>query len=132
MERQNEWNRIQKKSVSLVNMIVIVALQYVLSVSAVVAIVQKNLNAQIGVNMWFFLISSIASSIIGSAADSWFADTKLGRWFYKKVDDVASWASKKLGLKVLQNEDNWRKKYPNVAKKIDNLEARILELEKEK
>ena len=97
-----------------------------------VAIVQKNLNAQIGVNMWFFLISSIASSIIGSAADSWFADTKLGRWFYKKVDDVASWASKKLGLKDLQNEDNWRKKYPNVAKKIDNLEARILELEKEK
>jgi hypothetical protein len=104
----------------------------VLSVSAVVAIVQKNLNAQIGVDMWFFLISSIASSIIGSAADSWFADTKLGRWFYKKVDDVASWASKKLGLKVLQNEDNWRKKYPNVAKNIDDLEARILELEKEK
>jgi hypothetical protein len=98
----------------------------------VVAIVQKNLNFQIGVDMWFFLISSIASSIIGSAADSWFADTKLGRWFYKKVDDVASWASKKLGLKVLQNEDNWRKKYPNVAKKIDDLEARILELEKEK
>ena len=97
-----------------------------------VAIVQKNLNAQIGVDMWFFLISSIASSIIGSAADSWFADTKLGRWFYKKVDDVASWASKKLGLKVLQNEDNWRKKYPNVAKNIDDLEARILELEKEK
>ena len=93
---------------------------------------QKNLNAQIGVDMWFFLISSIASSIIGSAADSWFADTKLGRWFYKKVDDVASWASKKLGLKVLQNEDNWRKKYPNVAKNIDDLEARILELEKEK
>ena len=53
--------------------------------------------------MWFFLISSIASSIIGSAADTWFADTKLGRWFYKKVDDVASWASKKLGLKILQN-----------------------------
>ena len=79
--------------------------------------------------MWFFLVSSIASSIIGSAADSWFADTKLGRWFYKKVDDVASWASKKLGLKILQNEDSWRKKYPNVAKKIDDLEARIQQLE---
>ena len=79
--------------------------------------------------MWFFLISSIASSIIGSAADSWFADTKLGRWFYKKVDDVASWASKKLGLKILQNETNWRNKYPNVAIKIDDLEARIKQLE---
>ena len=56
--------------------------------------------------MWFFLISSIASSILGSAADSWFADTKAGSWFYKKVDDVASCASKKLGLKVLKDEDN--------------------------
>ena len=79
--------------------------------------------------MWFFLISSIASSIIGSAADTWIADTKLGRLFYKKVDDVASWASKKLGLKILQNETNWRNKYPNVAKKIDDLEARIKQLE---
>ncbi len=81
--------------------------------------------------MWFWLISSIAGSILGSAADTWFADTKLGRWFYKKVDDVASWASKKLGLKVLQDENNWRKKYPNVSKKIDDLEARIKKLEGE-
>ena len=81
--------------------------------------------------MWFWLISSIAGSILGSAADTWFADTKLGRWFYKKVDDVASWASKKLGLKVLQDENNWRKKYPNVSKKIDDLEARIKQLEGE-
>ena len=81
--------------------------------------------------MWFWLISSIAGSILGSAADSWFADTKLGRWVYKKVDDVASWASKKLGLKVLQDENNWRKKYPNVSKKLDDLEARIKKLEGE-
>tara|TARA_B100000029_G_C17088120_1_gene783183 strand:- start:314 stop:586 length:273 start_codon:yes stop_codon:yes gene_type:complete len=79
--------------------------------------------------MWFWIISSIASSILGSAADSWFADTKCGIWFYKKVDDVSSWAAKKLNIKVLQNEDNWKKKYPNVAKKMDNLEHRIANLE---
>tara|TARA_R100000742_G_C4173368_1_gene10893 strand:- start:131 stop:394 length:264 start_codon:yes stop_codon:yes gene_type:complete len=79
--------------------------------------------------MWFWLISSIASSILGSAANSWFADTKLGMWFYKKIDDVSTWASKKLGLKVLQDEDNWKKKYPNVSKHIDDLEARIKKLE---
>ena len=82
--------------------------------------------------MWFLILSSIASSIIGSAADSWFADTKMGKWFYRKVDDVASWASRKLGLKVLNNETNWKKKYPNVSLKIDDLEARIETLEKEK
>ena len=82
--------------------------------------------------MWLFLISNIGGSILGSAADSWFADTKLGIWFYKKVDDVSTWASKKLGLKILQNEDNWKRKYPNISKHIDDLEARIEKLEKEK
>ena len=81
--------------------------------------------------MWFFLISNIAGSILGNAADSWFADTKLGIWTYNKVDDVSTWASKKLGLKVLQDENNWKKKYPNVSKKLDELEARLEKLEKE-
>ena len=66
------------------------------------------------------------------AAESWFADTKLGVWFYRKVDNVSTWASKKLGLKILQDETNWKKKYPNVSYKIDKLEARINKLEKEK
>ena len=82
--------------------------------------------------MWFFIISSIAGSILGNAADSWFADTKLGIWTYNKVDDVSTWASKKLGLKVLQDESNWKKKYPNVSKKLDELETRLEKLEKEK
>ena len=81
--------------------------------------------------MWFFIISNIAGSILGSAADSWFADTKLGIWVYDKVDDVSTWASKKLGLKVLQDESNWKKKYPNVSKKLDELEARLEKIEKE-
>ena len=66
------------------------------------------------------------------AVESWFVDTKLGIWFYKKVDNVSTWASKKLRLKILQNEINWKKKYPNVLDKIDKLEARINKLEKEK
>ena len=82
--------------------------------------------------MWFFLISNIAGSILGSAANSWFADTKLGIWFYKKVDNVSTWASKKLGLKILKDENNWKTKYPNVAAKVETLEARIMKLEKEK
>ena len=80
--------------------------------------------------MWFFLISSIAGSILGNAADSWFADTKLGIWTYKKVDDVSTWASKKLGLKILKDENNWKTKYPNVAMKIEELEAKIEKLER--
>ena len=80
--------------------------------------------------MWFWAISAIAGSILGNAADSWFSQTKLGMWFYKKVDDVSTWASKKLGLKVLQDEDNWKKKYPNVSKKLDELQAKIEKIER--
>ena len=80
--------------------------------------------------MWFFLISSIAGSILGNATDSWFADTKLGVWFYKKVDNVSTSASKKLGLKILKDENNWKTKYPNVAMKIEELEAKIEKLER--
>ena len=59
--------------------------------------------------MWYFLIKAIASGIIGNAVNNWFADTKIGVWFYKRIDDVASWASRKLGLKVLQDEKNFLK-----------------------
>jgi len=80
--------------------------------------------------MWFWIVSAIAGSILGNAADSWFSQTKLGMWFYKKVDDVSTWASKKLGLKVLADEKNWKKNFPNVSLKIDELEARVNKLEK--
>ena len=81
--------------------------------------------------MLVFLISNIVGSILGMATEGWFKDTKLGVWFYKKVDNVSTWASKKLGLRILQNEENWKKKYPNVSKKLDELEAKINKLEKE-
>ena len=84
-----------------------------------------------GINMWFFLISSIASAVIGSAADSWFSETKMGKWFYRKVDDVASWASRKLGLKVLQMKLIGRRN-TQMSQKNDNLEARIKQLEEKK
>ena len=82
--------------------------------------------------MWFFLISNIAGSIIGSATDSWFADTKLGKWFYAKVDQIYTWAANKLGVKILQDEDKWKEKYPNISKKLDELEARLDSMDKYK
>jgi len=80
--------------------------------------------------MWLWLISSITGSILGSAADSWFADTKAGIWFYKKVDQVSGWAARKLNIKILAEEEAWKKKYPNVAKKMDDLDNRLSELER--
>ncbi len=79
--------------------------------------------------MWFWLISAIAGSILGNAVDSWFAETKAGVWFYKKVDQISTWATKKLNIKILADEEKWKKKYPNVAKKLIDLEQRVTHLE---
>ena len=79
--------------------------------------------------MWLWMISAIAGSILGNAADSWFAETKLGIWFYRKVDQVSSWAARKLNIKILAKEEAWKKKYPNVAEKISNLDNRLKTLE---
>ena len=80
--------------------------------------------------MWFWAISSIAGSILGSASSAWFEKTAMGRWFYKKIENAYNWAAERYGFEVLKAEDKWRKKYPNVSKKMDELEQRLQEVEK--
>ena len=38
--------------------------------------------------MWFWLIQAIAGSILGNATASWFKNTSVGKWFYKKVEQI--------------------------------------------
>ena len=75
--------------------------------------------------MWYFLLTSIAGSIIGSASDSWFRDTKLGVWTYAKLDSLFTWASKRYGLKILTDEKKRMAKFPELAKRLDSIDARI-------
>ena len=82
--------------------------------------------------MWFWLLSAIAGSIIGSATDSWFRDTKLGVWFYAKVDSLYTWSSKRYGIKVLTDEQKRLKKFPSLSKRLEHLESRIRVLEEQK
>ena len=78
--------------------------------------------------MWFWLISAIAGSIIGSATESWFRDTKLGVWFYNKVDRIYTWANKRYGLKLLTDEEDRMKKFPQLSKRLETLESQIKEI----
>ena len=76
------------------------------------------------------MISEISGSILGSATSSWFEKTAMGRWFYQKTDNIYNWAANRYGLEILKSEDKWRKKYPNIAKKMDDLEQRLHIVEK--
>ena len=80
--------------------------------------------------MWFWLISAIAGSIIGSATESWFRDTKLGVWFYNKVDHIYTWANKRYGLKLLTDEEDRMKKFPQLTKRLETLESQIKEIQR--
>ena len=80
--------------------------------------------------MWFWLISAIAGSIIGSATESWFRDTKLGIWFYNKVDRIYTWANMKSGLKLLTDEEDRMKKFPQLSKRLETLESQIKQIQR--
>ena len=80
--------------------------------------------------MWFWAISAIAGSILGSATDSWFRDTKLGVWFYAKVDSLYTWAAKRYGIKLITDEQKRMAKFPELAKRLDSIETRIRLLER--
>ena len=78
--------------------------------------------------MWFWLIQAITGSILGNATSNWFQNTSAGKWFFKKTEQVYNWAADRYGFEVLKSEDKWRKKYPNIAKKIDELEKQVKDL----
>ena len=79
--------------------------------------------------MWSWLILAIAGSIVGSATDSWFRDTKMGIWFYAKMDNLYTWANNRYGLKILTDEKKRMAKFPVLTKRIVELEKRINDLE---
>ena len=80
--------------------------------------------------MWFFLISNIAGSILGGATNSWFADTKLGIWFYNKMDSLYNWAAHKYNIKILTEEEKKMEKFPMLKKRLETIEKQIEELKK--
>jgi len=80
--------------------------------------------------LWFWALSAIAGSILGGATNAWFENTKMGKWFYKKMEQFYDWAADRYNLKILDTENAWRKKYPNIAYQMDSLEKRISELER--
>ena len=81
--------------------------------------------------LWIW--TAIAGSIIGAIALAYLKDTRAGIWFYAKVDQTLDFLVERWGWTWLeQPTDAWRKKYPYVTKKNDELEERIEQLEKTK
>ena len=82
--------------------------------------------------MWIWVVSNIAGSLLGAASAAWIKDPKLGVWVYSKFVDIADWAKDRYGIAIVDKEDiAGRTQYPNIAKKIDDLEKRLHKMEQE-
>ena len=82
--------------------------------------------------MWFFavpILRACVTGVIGSSFGKWFATTKAGIWFQKKLDQFMEYLSYKYDIDIAKKEAKWVKHYPKLAIKIEEIENRISELE---
>ena len=78
--------------------------------------------------LWIY--TGIAGALFGAAFLFWFKDTFMAFWAVSKFDKFMQGLAKRYDWKWLQEpEDLWRKRYPRITKKIDDLEARLKHLE---
>ena len=61
--------------------------------------------------------------------DSWFRDTKAGVWFYAKMDSIYTWANNRYGLNMLTDEKKRMEKFPELEKRLVELENRVKEIQ---
>jgi len=79
--------------------------------------------------LWIY--TSILGAVAGAAFLAYFKETKAGLWAYAKLDQTLDYLVERFGWTWLeQPEDAWRKKYPKITKKIDEIERRLDELDK--
>ena len=78
--------------------------------------------------LWIY--TALVGSLFGLAFSTYFKSTRIGLWLYSKCDRGVDYLVERFGWTWLeQPEDAWRKKYPYVTKKIDELEVRLKDLE---
>lgn len=81
--------------------------------------------------VWIY--TAIAGSLLGAAFLAYFKGTRAGIWSYSKFDQLLDFLVQRYGWTWFKQDENaWRKRYPKVTAKIDNLEARIAKLENKK
>ena len=81
-------------------------------------------------SIWFFILKASASAILGQSTNAWFKKTKVGVWFYAKVEKTLNWAAKRYDFEIATKEERAMKKYPYLMKRIDSLEKEVNKLKK--
>ena len=88
----------------------------------------EMLTRMFGDTLWIY--TAIGGSIIGAAFLAWFRNTKAALYLMGKFDGLLDYLVDRFGWEWLQDDpEAWRKRYPKVTKKIDDMERRLNDLE---
>ena len=88
------------------------------------------LDRMFGDTLWIW--TALVGSIFGAMSVKWLKDTRIGLWAYGKFDKTLDFLRDRWGWTFLnQDKDAWRKVYPNISNKIDELASRLEQLARE-
>ena len=72
--------------------------------------------------MYWFLIKSIVSSIVGSQFYTWYSQTKVGIYFQNRINQFLEYVSQKYDIEITKKQSKFEKDYPLMMKRIEKLE----------
>ena len=74
--------------------------------------------------MYWFLIKSILSAVLGSQFYQWYASTKIGIYFQNRIDQFMEYISEKYNITLIKKQSKFEKDYPLMMERIEALENR--------
>ena len=72
--------------------------------------------------MWMLLIAVLKAIVVG------ILKTNLLKWLHGPMLRADKWCEDKIGFDLVKQETTWRKKFPLLSAKIDDMEKKIEKL----
>ena len=72
--------------------------------------------------MYWFLLKSIMSAVLGSQFYKWYASTKIGIYFQNRLDQFMEYISQKYDIEIMKKQSKFEQDYPLMMKRIEKLE----------
>ena len=72
--------------------------------------------------MYWFLIRSIVSAVLGSQFYKWYASTKIGIYFQNRIDQFMEYVSNKYHIELIKKQSKFEQDYPLMMERIEKLE----------